>query len=98
MEMLAEHVHNGELVVPPRQYLGLGDNRDESADSRFWGFVPRENISGKPLLVYWSYDAPTSQLAGGILNPAHALDVARYFFSRTRWECTLLLIKPYPLH
>jgi signal peptidase I len=47
-------VHNGELVVPPDRYFVLGDNRDESLDSRYWGFVPRENIIGRPLLIYWS--------------------------------------------
>jgi len=42
----------------------MGDNRDNSADSRYWGFVPRSYVVGKPLLVYWSYDAPTADLDG----------------------------------
>ena len=58
-----EHnVKNGELVVPPDSYFAMGDNRDNSLDSRYWGFVPRENIIGKPLLIFWSYDAPTEDL------------------------------------
>jgi signal peptidase I len=47
-------IHNGELVVPPGQYFVLGDNRDQSLDSRYWGFVPRENIIGRPMLIYFS--------------------------------------------
>ena len=51
-------VHGGELVVPPDQYFVLGDNRDESLDSRYWGFVPRQNIIGRPLIIYWSFRNP----------------------------------------
>ena len=57
------HVVNGEVVVPPGYYFAMGDNRDSSLDSRYWGFVPRENIIGKPLIIYWSYDAPTEALS-----------------------------------
>ena len=62
------HVVNGEVVVPPGFYFAMGDNRDSSLDSRYWGFVPRENIIGKPLIIYWSYDAPTEALA----KPTHS--------------------------
>ncbi len=47
-------VHNGELVIPPGHYFVLGDNRNDSLDSRYWGFVPRANIVGEPFLVYFS--------------------------------------------
>ena len=63
MDMLLNHVENGEVVVPPDCYFAMGDNRDSSLDSRYWGFVPRDNIIGKPLIIYWSYDAPTEELA-----------------------------------
>jgi len=58
MEMLENHVVNGELVVPPGYIFAMGDNRDDSYDSRYWGFVPNENIIGTPILVYMSINAP----------------------------------------
>ena len=47
----------GPIVVPAGEYFMMGDNRDESKDSRYWGFLPRRNIIGTPLVVYFSYDA-----------------------------------------
>jgi len=76
----------------------MGDNRDNSADSRFWGLVPRENIVGKPVIIFWSYDAPTDQLADGNINRDHLLDLAQHFFTKTRWERTFRLVRPYPLN
>jgi len=96
-QMLEDNVVGNELVVPPGHYFAMGDNRDNSADSRFWGFVPRENIVGKPVIIFWSYDAPTEQLVGGTLNPAHLIDLAQHFFTSTRWERTFRLVRPYPL-
>jgi signal peptidase I len=84
--MLEHHVVNGEVVVPPEMIFVMGDNRENSLDSRYWGFVPRTYVVGKPLLVYWSYDAPTADLQEWNVN--HLLDVALHFFSRTRWERT----------
>ena len=55
---VASHVEKGELVVPPGQYFMMGDNRDNSYDGRFWGFVPRQNIIGTPLIIYMSINAP----------------------------------------
>ena len=73
----------------------MGDNRDSSLDSRYWGFVPRENIIGKPLIIYWSYDAPTEQLASPNIGLDHIFDVALHFFSKTRWKRTFNLIHGY---
>jgi len=94
-QMLAEHVENGELVVPPDSYFAMGDNRDNSLDSRYWGLVPRENIIGKPLLIFWSYDAPTADLVG--YSADHFLDLAKNFFFKTRWNRELKLISGVPV-
>jgi signal peptidase I len=93
--MLAQHVVNGELVVPPESYFAMGDNRDDSLDSRYWGFVPRENIIGKPLVIFWSYAAPTEDWNGFTAN--HFIDLAQHFFTRTRWDRTLKLMRGYAI-
>jgi signal peptidase I len=87
--MFEHDVRNGEVIVPPDTLFVLGDNRENSEDSRYWGFVPRSYVVGKPLLVYWSYDAPTADLKEWTFS--HVLDVAQHFFTRTRWERTLLI-------
>ncbi len=94
-QMLREHVQKGEVIVPPAHYFAMGDNRDSSLDSRYWGFVPRDNIIGKPLIVYWSYDAPTDQLANPSIGIDHLKDLALHFFTKTRWKRTFMLIRGY---
>jgi signal peptidase I len=94
-QMLAANVSNGELVVPADNYFAMGDNRENSLDSRYWGFVPRENIIGKPLVIFWSYDAPTEEWAGD--SGSHYLDLAKNFFSKTRWNRTLKLVRGIPI-
>jgi signal peptidase I len=93
LNMLEHNVVNGEVVVPGDSYFAMGDNRDNSLDSRYWGFVPRANIIGKPLLIWWSYDAPTEALANpNIISLDHLLDLGRNFFSKTRWGRTFRFI------
>jgi signal peptidase I len=94
---MLNHVENGELVVPPGQIFAMGDNRENSEDSRYWGFVPRENIVGTPLIIYWSYDATTEALTGDSFGLDHIFDVITNFFSKTRWNRTFKLIHGYPL-
>ena len=97
-DMLENHVKDGEIIVPPNSYFAMGDNRDNSLDSRYWGFVPRDNIMGKPLLIYWSYRASTEDLAGSSVGSlvTHFVDLGEHFFTRTRWNRTLRAIRGFP--
>src|SRR3954469_11751662 len=88
-----DYVKDGEVVVPPNHYFAMGDNRDNSADSRYWGFVPRENIVGKPAIIFWSYDASTEDLTG--YSVSHFVDLAKNFFTKTRWERQFKLVRGY---
>lgn len=96
VDMLEKNVANGEVVVPPNSYFAMGDNRDNSLDSRYWGFVPRANIIGKPLIIYWSYETTTDRLASQGISLDHVIDLAKNFFIKTRWSRTFRLIHGYP--
>jgi signal peptidase I len=97
LDMLRNNVVNDELVVPKdcECYFAMGDNRDNSLDSRYWGFVPRDNITGKPTIIFWSYDANTEDLKDYTLH--HLWDLATHFFSKTRWSRTFNLVHGYRL-
>ena len=86
---LARHVDRGELVVPPGQYFVMGDNRDQSLDSRYWGFVPRGNIMGRPLLIYLSINDGTSKepaRAGSDGKLIYSGQVLAHFLHLVRWD------------
>ena len=87
---IENYVHDGQLVVPPGEYFVMGDNREASWDSRFWGFVPRDLISGRPIFNYWSYETSSNAYKetslGGRFKQIFSLVI--HFFTRTRWRRT----------
>ena len=95
-EDLASHIQGEDLVVPPGKVFAMGDNRTHSLDGRFWGFVPRENILGRPLFNYWSFESNPDELeqqqsmSERIQGFGHT---ALHFFDKTRWTRTFHLIK-----
>lgn len=92
--MLPSVIDGQDIVVPPGSYFGMGDHREVSLDSRYWGFIPRENIIGRPMFIYWSFDTPENQWTQNSLaqRMAWLLHVALNFISETRWSRTLNLI------
>ncbi len=88
-------VEDGQLIVPQGYYFAMGDNRDDSSDSRYWGFVPRENIIGRPLLIYWSIRSPDNDLQGSLSfgdRLYHFAYAVTHFFQITRWDRTFRLV------
>jgi signal peptidase I len=85
---MPSQVQNGDLVVPPGSFFAMGDNRDVSLDSRYWGFVPRENIIGRPMFIYWSFVTPRDEYERQSLTDRiqWAFNILFHFFDRTRWS------------
>ena len=92
---LPSHIEGDDIVVAPDSYFAMGDNRDVSYDSRYWGFIPRKNVIGRPMFIYWSFITPPDQYqmrtAGDRLGfLAH---IIIHFFDETRWSRTLRIVR-----
>jgi signal peptidase I len=85
----------GPVTVPPDKYFVMGDNRDNSQDSRYWGFLPRHYVKGKALLIYWSYESGREDYVdeGVAASVKRLFSVVTHFFTRTRWERLLNQIR-----
>jgi len=90
-----QYIQTDDIVVPPDRYFAMGDNRDVSYDSRYWGFVPRENLIGRPLFIYWSFETPADQyLQKGFSQRIGFLaHVVIHFFDETRWRRTFRIVR-----
>ena len=87
-------LHAGEVVVPANSYFVLGDNRDDSLDSRFWGFVPKENIIGRPLVIYFSLRSPGRGAPPAADDKLRNLGYAvTHPWTYVRWERMLRLVR-----
>jgi len=83
------YVRGDEIVVPPGKYFAMGDNRDRSQDSRYWGFVDRDAIMGRPFLIYWSVDATSDDYSRESTfwsRLSSVFETILHLPSRTRWS------------
>jgi signal peptidase I len=92
---LPNYIEGNDLVVPPGNVFAMGDNRTESLDGRFWGFVPQENIMGRPMFVYWSFETPADQEDKTTFGDriGFAFHVITHIFGSTRWSRTFHVIR-----
>jgi signal peptidase I len=92
---LPSHIQGDDVVVPPNSYFGMGDNRDVSKDSRYWGFIPQANVIGRPMFVYWSFTTPPNQyqMRSWEDRLSFLAHIIIHFFDETRWSRTLRVVR-----
>ncbi|HZQ22804.1 MAG TPA: signal peptidase I [Terriglobales bacterium] len=93
--MMKQYIQGDDLVVPPDSYFAMGDNRDVSYDSRYWGFIPKKNVIGRPMFIYWSFETPPNQyLQREVSDRIKFLThVIVHFFDETRWRRTFKIVR-----
>ena len=92
---MPSHIQGEDIVVPPNRYFAMGDNRENSYDSRFWGFIPRENLIGRPMFIYWSFvtSADQYEMNGMGDRLGFLAHIVIHFFDETRWSRTLQFVR-----
>ena len=93
--LLKQDIQGDDLVVPPDSYFAMGDNRDVSYDSRYWGFVPKQNVIGRPMFIYWSFETPAGQYLEKEFSQrlGFLAHVVIHFFDETRWRRTFKVVR-----
>jgi signal peptidase I len=92
---LASHIQGQDLVVPPNSFFAMGDHRGVSMDSRYWGFIPRTNLIGRPMFIYWSFETPEGQYTKTSWGDRLVFlgKIVLHFFDETRWKRTLKVVR-----
>ena len=92
---LPSYIQGDDVVVPQSSYFAMGDNRDVSKDSRYWGFIPRKNVIGRPMFIYWSFITPPDQyqMRGAGDRLGFLAHIVIHFFDKTRWSRTLRIVR-----
>src|ERR1700757_4621535 len=92
---LPSYIQGEDIVVPPGHYFGMGDHRGVSLDSRYWGFIPQENVIGRPMFIYWSFETPDNQYRKTDWSDRLLFlgKVVVHFFDETRWRRTLQVVR-----
>jgi signal peptidase I len=89
------HLDGDDIVVPPNSYFAMGDNRDVSYDSRYWGFIPQANVIGRPMFIYWSFTTPPNQYQMRSMGDrlGFLAHIIIHFFDETRWSRTFKAVQ-----
>lgn len=92
---MRQYIQGDDLVVPANHYFAMGDNRNVSYDSRYWGFIPRENVIGRPMFIYWSFETPPNEYLETGLGQRLGILFHKviHFFDETRWRRTLRIVR-----
>jgi signal peptidase I len=91
---MSSHIEGDDGVVPQDSYFAMGDNRENSWDSRFWGFVPKETLIGRPMFIYWSFETPEDPYAKQDIGDrlGFIFHIVLHFFDQTRWSRMFRLV------
>jgi signal peptidase I len=93
---MPSYIQGDDIVVPPNHYFAMGDHRGVSLDSRYWGFIPKENVIGRPMFIYWSFETPDNQYLKTEWSDRVKFllgKVVLHFFDETRWKRTLKVVQ-----